>query len=504
MLRIIRTIQTNLKASFFISFFLLGFFFFIPNTQAAATSTLRGAAYWGADKGYVYFNCKDDVMGDRLDIPLNNLSGSGKYAPPDDKFHFYAPPCFSSPHYVSIDSSSNLRGKAWNQVKGFISFEGTSTPPDGYGSVSSNCVSTCNASNNCWSCYKESNKRVYGWAQVDSTGEWIRLDTQSTLNLETCAASPIILAAPSVAATGLTPGDFFGYGTAGALGNLYFNCKRDSSDPNCVARNYKVYVETLAVGALTAPNFTYTQACGSNGLGATLGWCVKSGQQTGYEIVVNKYDGTSNSNFGPNPTPAQISSAFCWTGVVGSSGADQFFPHLSCLNSLEYGANYYWWIRLYDATGPTQWYQYFGNTSVDTDGDPDGVTGPNFNPDHAKTFSTFKHRFPTPFFTWSPFDILVGTSTTFTAASSTFYMASQPTVAQSCSGSSCRYAWTTTDNQAIFTAINTRDTDIIFKIATDTTVSLALTDLDNYTCNMKSGLITINYDLPIWREIKAK
>ena len=483
------------SAIIFIGLFFSGLVFCVPKTQAAATSTLRGAAWWGSDNGYVYFNCKDDVMGDRLD-ETSNLSGGGKYLPPNDKFHFFAPPCQSSSHYVYIDSDSNLRGQAWNQTKGFISFEdfaGSVDPPNGYGELSSNCGSTCNASNDCWGCFIESQKKVYGWARVDLTGEWIRLDntSQTPVYIETCSANPPILSSitPAIAATGLAPGDVYGYGTSN-LGNLYFNCKNDPRNVgNTCFEEYKVKIETLTIGALTAPNFSYTEACSGNALGATLGWCVKSGDQTAYEIVINKTD------FGANPTPANLSSAFCWTGVI-SSETNQFLPHISCLNSLEYNTNYYWWIRLYDEyNSPSQWYQYFGNSIGDTDGNTDN---------NVKTFSTFKHRFPTPFFTWSPFEILVGTTTAFTAASSTFYTTAQPVLPQSCYGANCRYSWTTTDYEAIFSATDTRETDIIFKIATDTKVFLALSDADNYTCSMESALITINYDLPIWREIRAK
>ncbi len=495
MLRFIGTIKFNFKANFFIGLFLFGLCFFVSDAKASATSTLRGSAWWGDEKGYVYFNCKDYVVGDHLDV-LENLSGSGKYLPPDDKFHFFSPKCLGFNHAVYIDSQGNLRGQAWNQLEGFISFSGTSTPPEGYGAFNSNCSNLCDSSNSCWSCYNESEKKIYGWARVDSSGEWIRLDNTGRLYLETCSSDPQILSSenPRIAAIGLEPGDFFGYGKSTSTpDNLYFNCKADESD-SCASRDYKVYVETLTVGALTAPNFSYAQACGSNALGATLGWCVKSGHQTAYEVVV------SDTNFGSSPTSADLNSAFCWTGKINSDSANQFLPHISCPRQLEYGTDYYWWIRLYDESNEaTQWYQYYGNTTNDTDGDADRL----YNVNHEKTFSTFKHPFPNPFFTWSPYEILVGSSTAFTAASSTFYISGQAEP-QSCYGQNCRYAWTTTDAKAIFSSTSERDIDITFKIATDTTVSLAVTDADNYTCSMTSALITINYDLPIWREIKAK
>lgn len=462
----------------------------IKNVDASATTTLRGKAWW-QDNGYVYFNCLDDVMGDRLDEP-GNLSGSGKYLPPDDKFHFFAEPCENSLHAVYIDNQGNLRGQAWNVSQGFISFEGTDDPPDGYGELSPNCEGKCNASNDCWACFREDQKKIYGWARVDTTKEWIRLDHASTtpIYLETCSATPVINKSPGVVAMGLEPGDFYGYAVSMSSANvMFFNCKNDSrnSGDTCY-EDYKVYLETLTVGGMTAPDFTYTQACTGNSLGATLGWCVKSGQQTAYEIVVNK------TNFGAEPTTENINNAFCATGKVNSS-ANQFLVHNGCSNTLEYGTNYYWWLRLYNGDTPTEWYQYYGNSSGDTDGNIDNNTN---------TFTTFKHRFPSPFFTWSPEEIFVGSSTVFTATSSIFYTTAQPITPQSCSGPNCRYFWETSDYKATLSSTNTITTDITFMIATNTTVSLELRDIDNYMCKRTSPILEINYDLPIWREIKAK
>ncbi|MFZ4631739.1 MAG: hypothetical protein ACOYL8_00860 [Patescibacteria group bacterium] len=467
-------------------FFALVFFINI-SSASAATSTLRGSAWWGDDKGYVYFNCLDDVMGDKLD-EIGNLSGSGKYAPPDNKFHFYAPACASSQHVVTLNSDEIFGGQAWNQVKGFISFSGTSTPPDYDYRQNARCGAICSNANNCWSCFNEAEKKVYGWARVDKTGEWIRLDSAlaKPVSIQTCAETPAII--PSV-----DPGYFVGSASSD-IGSLSFNCETEQSGLDCIDinRNYNVYIDTLTIGKLTAPSWSYDQACTSNALGATLGWCVKSGEQSAYEIVISE-----NVDFGATPSEENIANAFCKTGRVGSTigNPGSFHPHVSCATPMEYGTNYYWWIRLYNKYNvPTQWYQYYGNSSLDTDGNIDN---------NSKTFTTFKHKFPSPFFSW-PVQELVGTSTEFTSASSTFYTSAQPELAQSCYAPLCKYKWTSTDKNAVFSAIDQAIASITFMIATDTTVSLEITDPDNYVCSMTSEIIQINYDLPIWREIKAK
>lgn len=467
----------NKRAVIFImaSFLFLTFIFLAPKAEAA-TSTLRGIGWWGDSYQEVYFNCLDDKIGDRLDTSenLNNL-------PNPRGFHFYSTPCHDLVHGVYIDGNNNFFGQAWNPTKGLISFSGTVTPPDGYGSTSSNCDYTCNASNNCWACYKESTQSVYGWARVDSDGTWIRLDSALTppVKLQNCDLSQSVWPGYNIQS-----GDFVGYGTS-ALGNLSFNCESELGGSVCGTRNYKVYVGNLTLGRLSAPNWTYSQACNSTALGATLQWCKRSGTQTAYEVVVSATNTFSTS------------TAVCWSGKKTSSFATQYILPNSDANchSLNYNTNYYWWVRLYDENDePTGWYQYNNNSNTDTDGNPDN------NP---ATFTTYKHEFPSPYFTWAPYEVLVGTSTIFSATSSQFYTDVQPSTPQYCFGTNCRYLWTTSDPGAIITPDNTALTSIVFDLATGTTVSLKVTDLSNYYCS-SSTVLRINYDLPIWREIKAK
>lgn len=462
----------------------IGLFFVVKNAHAA-TSTVRGAAWWNDQYRYLYFDCLDDVTGDQLDVEGN------LYAYPEPRgFHFYSTPCSNLVHHVSIDNNSNFSGSAWNYSKGLVSFDATETPPDGYG-FNSKCPHTCNLSNNCWACYLESEQKVYGWMRVVSDGTWIKLDSAMTTPVK--IQSWDYLNNSVLPGHGIEPGDFVGYATSTA-GDLSFNCESEGGGSgNCATRDYKVYISSLQVGHLSAPNWSYGQACGDTALKAVLKWYTKSGTQAGYEVVVNDTDNLSTS------------TAVCWSGVKTPSIAAQYIiPNTDpyCL-TLNYNTNYYWWIRLFyledSEYKPTEWYQYGvndghnGELDEQTSGDPDG---------NIKTFTTYKHEFPSPYFTWDPYDVLVGTTTDFTS-NSQYYTSSNPTLPQSCSGSNCLYLWATTDPEALIGSSTNATTSIIFYHATGTGVSLNVTDADNYVCSTSTTL-NINYDLPIWREVKAQ
>jgi len=454
-----------------------GLFFFLSaaSAQAAATSTLRGFGWWGG-LGAVYFNCADDAIGDRLDV-TGNL-----YSYPEPRgFHFYVSPCVSLVHGVYIAPNGNLSGQAFNSSKGLISFSGTSTPPDGYGSTSSNCPATCNASNSCWACYNEGTQRLYGWARVDADGTWIRLDSALTppVRLQDCDLTNSIWPGHNIQS-----GDLAGNASS-AYGNLSFNCASENGLDVCSTRDYKVYVGNLTLGHLTAPDWSYAQACNGSARGASLRWCKKSGEQAAYEVAVSTTDSLSTS------------TAICWSGIKYSDFAIQYnLPNSDpTCGDLDYNSNYYWWVRLYDEEmNPTPWEQYNSNSGGDTDGNPDG---------NAKTFTTYKHEFPNPFFTWSPSEVLVGTSTVFSALASQYYSSGSPSWPQSCAAPYCNYSWSTTDIGATIEAPTAATTSIVFYSATGTTITLRLADVDNYYCSTSTTL-RINYDLPIWREIKAQ
>ncbi|NLZ74671.1 hypothetical protein GX917_02100 [Candidatus Falkowbacteria bacterium] len=485
MLKLYLTTNQKNKAIFLVASFLFFFFLMTAAPAQAATSTVRGVAWAGDSYREVYMNCLDAVVGSRLDQEGNLYN-----FPEPRGFHFFADPCQAGmQHAVYIDENGNFSGQAWNPTVNFISFSGTATPPDNYSSTNAHCPHTCNASNNCWACLNETDQKVYGWARIDVSGEWIKLDNDlepTSVSLQGCD-----LSASTFPGHGIPVGDFVGYAVADAgntnfTGTISFNCESEAGGSACEERNYKVYIGNLTLGALTAPNWSYTQAC-NNALGAALKWCKRSGIQTAYEVMVS----TSNT---PDP-----SSAVCWSRKKISDYAFQYtLPNadLDCA-PLNYGTNYYWWVRAYDENDePTEWYQYNSNSATDTDGNPDG------NP---LTFTTFKHNFPNPFITWEPLTPVVGTTTLFSAINSQYYTTAQPSLPQSCAGNNCNYLWSVSGGTYTISTTTAATTSIVFTNSIKGAfVELELRDSDNYMCKARTAPMEINYDLPLWREVKAK
>lgn len=468
----------------------LVFIFFDVKGVEAATSTVRGAAWMGGIYQYVYFDCLDDVSGDRLDV-LGNLSGSGIYLPPEDVFHFYSIPCVGLTHHVSIDSNNLFSGQAWNYKLDLISFDATTTPPDSYafnGPSYGNCP-TCTLANHCSACYNPATQKVYGYMRSVEDGTWIKLNSTSTIPV---ALQDWDLNNSVLPGHDILSGDFVG--TAGSsVGDLSFNCESEGGGSgNCAARNYKTYVSNLQVGHLSAPNWDVYQACNGSARGAILRWYKKSGQQTAYEVVVN----TSNS------FSTSTGNYVCWSKKQYSTIANSFtlptaIPSAipTCAN-LQHNEKYYWWVRLYDENdAPTQWYQYDSNSAADTDQNSDG---------NAYTFSTYKHEFPSPYFTWNPAEVLVSATTTFTNTSQYYTNVGPTTPSPNCVGPNCAATWSTTDIGAFISAPNSQtSTNITFLQATGTVVTLQIRDSELYTCSTSTTLL-INYGLPIWREVKAE
>ncbi|MFA5184046.1 MAG: hypothetical protein WC456_00805 [Patescibacteria group bacterium] len=448
-----------------------------------AVSYIHGAAWWGDETQYVYMDCLDDVTGDQLDAP-GNLT-----VPPG--FRFYSVPCTNLVHHVSIDDNGNFAGEAWNYSKGLITFAATSTPPDNY-AFNANCLNTCNLSNSCSACYNETTQRVYGWARVLGDGTWIKLDSAASATRTPTAIQSWNLSNPVFPGHGIQPGDFVGSATT-TSDALSFNCESEWNGTDfgtCATRNYKAYVSNLEIGHLSAPHWSYSDACDFGARKAVLKWLLSSGTQTAYRIIINTANSTSSPVFDSGKqVTADTRQLTC--------------PSALCVNALDsslwtpaYGTNYYWWIQLWDEQDlPTTWYQFGvidghgGNLDEQTDGNPDGDN---------RTFTTYAHEFPNPFFTWEPAEVLVGTSTLFISN----YASGDP-LPRSCYGD-CTYLWTTSDIKNIISDPFGATTSInFFRRSTNTVVTLRVTDANNYYCT-KSSTLTINYGLPIWREVKAE
>lgn len=412
--------------------------------SANATHNLRGWAN-NSTYGYISFNCLDDGYAGRFPFTF--------------PFIFNIAPCAYNQHGVHLDANNNFSGDAWNSVLGFITFNASSTPLNDFRTLCSN-GSTCTTATSCTACYNETDEKVYGYMKVVSTGEWIRLDS-SPVNPTTQMTNYL---APQ-------PGIFSGYATS-TFGSISFNC---ADLGVCGSNNYFVRIGPVEVRQMTAPNWGSTEACSQGAKQAVLKWNTRSGIQTGYQVIVNNTDSTST----PFYNSGQVNTAAKQIQVV--------LP--------DYNKQYYWWIRLWDADGPTAWRQF--NTS----GTKDVITNPYTTGTNSKNFTSYKHEFPRPSFTWTPEEIIIATTSNSFVSDSYYY--NDASVLQPCTGGVCTLAWSTVPSWfSTITTPTAASTSISFFRATSTSVVLTSTDDAHYTCSTSTTLNT-NYALPLWKEVNA-
>lgn len=441
--------KTFLSLTIFLGLFLLAFN--VQEARADASHNIRGWAY-NSTYGYISMNCLDD-----------NFAGRFTFTFP---FPFFIAPCTVSLHGVNLDNSNNFSGDAWNTIIGYIEFGGTNIAPD-Y-SFNINCESTCDSTNNCYACYNESTETVHGWARIKSTNEWIKLDDNSvppTTRISNYNSA--------------TPGIFSGYASS-TFGAISFNCTNDGS---CGINPYEVRIGPIEIRQLTAPNWTAAEACDSDqAKRATLKWSRRSGIQTAYQIIIN----TSNTTSSPLIDTGKVSS------VVNQK---IFYPA-----SFNYDTPYYWFLRLWDnddQASPWRQFNVWGTKDILTDNSSGNIA----HGGDSRTFTTYKHEFPEPYFAWSSTDVLIGTSTYFSSASSYYDNSNNR---QSCeAGLACSYQWSISgDPLATNSNPTSASTTVVFKKATSTIVGLSITNDTFYTCSTSTQL-NATYGLPIWKEVKA-
>lgn len=435
--------------------FFLGVAGFFKVARASEEHNIRGLAKTD-DFGYISFNCLDD--------------DAANHFPYTFPFQFGIAPCSLSQHGVNLDFNNNFSGYAWNPSLGFINFGVTTTPPDNY-AFNAHCQKTCNLSNNCSACYNDEDQRIYGWARAED-GTWIELNSALV---------------PEVAMTNYLapqPGIFSGYASS-SFGSIKFNCATTPS--TCGTEDYWVYLWRLEFKEMSAPNWSFSEACYSSARKAVFKWLRRGGVQTAYQVMINTSNTTSSQVF---DSGKQISG----------SASQLVCPGPACAFIPAYNTPYYWWVRLWDENDEaTEFFQFDTTTNgVLTD---NVAANQATSPNPTLTFTTYKHEFPTPYFNWDPLDILVGTSTYFTSNSSYYNSGGGP--AQSCAGGGCQFDWTSSDDAIIYTPTNSTTT-IIFTNNHSQTVSLKVTDADQYYCSTSSPALTINFALPLWKEVRAQ
>lgn len=418
----------------------------LQKANASVEDNVRGFAY--TDKqGYLIFNCLDDNFGGRFPFVF--------------PFAFKVPPC-THPYGTHLDLNNNFSGDAWNEILGYVTFDSTTIPPLEDFRAKCQNGNTCTAANHCTACYNKNDGKVYGYMRVVIGGEWIRLDGPINPSTQISKSDTAL------------PGIFTGYASSTPFGSISFNCLNDGS---CATNQYEVKIGPLEIEQLLAPNWSSAEACFQPANRATLKWTRRSGVQSAYQVIISTQNNTS-------------------TGLLysASSSASQI-----TVTNLAYDTPYYWFLRLWDDRGEVTPWRQFDTSSGDWISDNYSRNTQRNLIDPNKTFTTYIHEFPRPVFSYTPTQIIIATTTNSFVSASSYY--DSYNVLHPCSGSTCFYQWQTSDASATILSPTTASTSIDFTKATNTTVTLKVSDNDNYFC-ATSTTVNANYSLPLWKEVK--
>jgi hypothetical protein len=124
------------------------------------------------------------------------------------------------------------------------------------------------------------------------------------------------------------------------------------------------------------------------------------------------------------------------------------------------------------------------------------------SPEPNLSFTTYRHEFPEPSFTWDPSVFIIGDEVYFEGQANYYTDTTPSTSPQACTDINCDFAWSTTVGSEISNATNSTTT-IIFTQSADGFVILEVKDPDGYTCSNVEE-ISVDYETPIWKEVKPE
>jgi len=357
-------------------------------------------------------------------------------------FTFASEGCVENPHGVDIGDDGYLTGHAWNTSLGLIDF-GPATSSPAFFASSTNLLS--------------------GWAWIESLGAdgWINL---SGLSIDPAT------------------GDFHGTVSTATIGDIKFNCADDSSCGTVDHRVHHYY--PIVVSAMSAPNWSQAEACAGTSKQAIIKWQLTSGTQsiyqTDYQIVIDDDSDMADPVFD--------------SGKITSGATQYTCPNLfGC--TLNYGTEYYVWVKFWDARGEDYgWVRYDHDLPEHTLTEDNGSTS-------RYTFATYKHEFPNPYFSYGITDWKVGDEIIFSDASQYYTAGSPDSNPQDCSEVNCDYLWSTDVNVPPTTVFDQASTTIVFYEGILGSVALQITDGDAYICSTSTPAFDITFNLPFWKEI---
>lgn len=357
------------------------------NVWAGLDHNIRGEAYTN-EGDFIYFNCLDQPSGSFTYTFTFPLGGD----PCEIKYEGIGGEEVSD-YGVHLDYSTFvITGHARHEKDGLIYFEHEDPPNYDF-------INECNEedhevdradceNDNCTACYNIVSQRIHGWAYVVKDDVWIDFDDTKINEADRIKIFNY---------TSTKAGDFHGFFNYDNFGGkVDLNCNESDSSWHCPpsgsTKQYKVYVGHLEIAEMSAPNWGGDLACKNSALNAILKWEIHGGSISAYEIAISKFNEPDIENDFHSSTKKFYFDSNNYQHTVGSG-------------ELEYDTSYYWWLRLHDESEltptSTAWVQFDHSGDSDVKGIlTDNEVGNNISTDPHLTFTTYKHEFPEPYFTW--------------------------------------------------------------------------------------------------------
>ena len=395
--------------------------------EAVGNNNIAGYA-WSDGIGWISFNCSND-----------NSCGIVDYG-------------------VNVDPvTGNFSGYAWSENVGWISFNRSDAgdpPADPYQDPAETIIAN----------YSSITGKISGWAKILSLGDdgWINFNQPNAAGLPLGFPAPLPMDFGGISfgvSIASSTNEFTGWAWNGnddgsGIGWISFNCA-DTGAGGCAGHDYKVISSLNAPPRainVTAPNWTYEQACSLYARQAFLRWEFSDtdagSSQSAYQIIIDDDNDPSDPLVDTGKTSGAASQY--------SAGSDV----------LDYDKTYYWWVKVWDNL----------NASSDLAA--------------GQSFTTYKHEFPDQDFSWTPTNMSKDEKVKFTS-SATVYGGT------TISG----LLWTAPDSLIDDAATSTPT--MTFGDSGVHPVTLKITDSDGYYCRLMK-IINVNVNLPGWKEVKPK
>jgi len=496
---------------------------------------------WSENIGWISFNSSDCDTDNNgyidTDAMVNGCGGNNSTDVTND-------------YGVNINQNTgNFSGYAWSSNVGWISFEEDGTGITNFYDFNVNCHDTCDSTNNCTACYNYNDNFVYGWAKILSLGDdgWIKFNhnqaSTTYINIETSKADGwawngsdndagigwISMSCENEICVNSTTGIATTTDSNGVSVNCADNtcnvapevecrnqCKICENNKerlcinasncltgSCIDNTYGVIAKVNMIPVaqdLTAPNWGSDKACIANSihtegegetLRAQLNWKYVDNigdTQSAYRVIVRK---GSNNAIVINTGKCLAMGGKC---RINPNCINCSFPLYETDTNFDYNTSYKWSVEVWDNYDVSSGIPTVYDVPTDTDND-DGVN---------TTFTTYKHKFPEPNFTWFPHNPSINEEVMFMASSTSYcYETFNPNIKVHCNNSTWDWSRISGSNIDPDPPDNASTTIIKFTQAgQEIGIKLELKDSDGYSCSTSTINDKTKQNLPSWIEAK--